>query len=609
MTTATEVQTETVDVPAPGPSRTWRRALGGFVAGMLLTAIGVGLALAAIDASYDGRVLPGVHVGTTDLGGLDRAAAGTALTAAYGGLGEGSLVIATDAGDVSVPYAAFARGLAVDATVDAALGSGRNGTVAERAIVEVRHALWGSQVVPAVSLDEAALGAAIDDALGGLERRAVDATIRMGPFGPLTMPARRGRTYDVDTVRTAALDALRRPDAPATVRIAAAAIPIEPTRDTEAVLAADVAATRMIDDVVVTALKKHWKIPASTVRSWITFTTVADGSVAVALDEGAIPKSLKKIAKKVGKKPVSAAYLKSKRGKVVGVKAGRNGRRLDVEATTAAIVASLEARAGGAKAAEVKAKVAVVEPKLTTAEAQKKAPLMVRLASWKTYFPISERNYWGANIWLPAQIIDGTVLQPGERFEWWSRLGPVTRARGFGLGGYIAGDHTDPTGAMGGGMCSASTTLFNAALRAGLKMGARDNHRYYIDRYPLGLDATVSSAQTMSFTNDMKHPILIRGIKIGGGGRGWVRFEIWGIDEGRRVTIGRPVVRNVRKATTKTVYVSNLPKGKRVQTEYPANGMDVAVTRTVRNRAGRVIHRETYRSPYQLWNGRIEVGR
>jgi vancomycin resistance protein YoaR len=159
-------------------------------------------------------------------------------------------------------------------------------------------------------------------------------------------------------------------------------------------------------------------------------------------------------------------------------------------------------------------------------------------------------------------------------------------------------------------MCSASTTLFNAALRAGLTMGARDNHRYYIDRYPLGLDATVSSAQTMSFTNDMKTPILIRGVKIrGSGGAGYVRFEIWGTDDGRTVSIGQPQVRNVRQATTKTVSVSTLKPGEREQTEYPANGMDVTVTRVVRDKNGKVIHRDSYVSPYQLWNGRIEVGR
>ena len=78
---------------------------------------------------------------------------------------------------------------------------------------------------------------------------------------------------------------------------------------------------------------------------------------------------------------------------------------------------------------------------------------MTQLGAWKTWFPISDHNFFGANIWQPAKFIDGTVLAPGQTFEWWSAIGPVTRARGFGLGGFIAGDHTEPTGAMGGGMC------------------------------------------------------------------------------------------------------------------------------------------------------------
>ena len=59
-------------------------------------------------------------------------------------------------------------------------------------------------------------------------------------------------------------------------------------------------------------------------------------------------------------------------------------------------------------------------------------------------------------------------------------------------------------------ICSTSTTIFNAALRAGLQMGIRGNHYYYIDRYPDGLDATVSIfddwAQDMTFVNDTEQP-------------------------------------------------------------------------------------------------------
>ena len=112
-----------------------------------------------------------------------------------------------------------------------------------------------------------------------------------------------------------------------------------------------------------------------------------------------------------------------------------------------------------------------------------------------------------------AQLLRREHLAPGRdhrwhgplsrpAFEWWSAFGPVSSARGMDRVGSSRATTRSPTGALGGGMCSSSTTLFNAALRAGLQMGARSNHKYYINRYPLGLDATVSKtrngSQTMS---------------------------------------------------------------------------------------------------------------
>ena len=114
----------------------------------------------------------------------------------------------------------------------------------------------------------------------------------------------------------------------------------------------------------------------------------------------------------------------------------------------------------------------------------------------------------------------------------------------------------------------------------------------------------------MSFVNDTGHPIIIRGYRIGGTtGKGWVRYEIWGIPDGRKVSLSRASVSNLRKATTKTVLVSTLPRGRREQTEFPSNGMDTSVTRVVRGASGQVLHRDVYHSHYTLWNGRIEVGR
>ncbi len=188
-------------------------------------------------------------------------------------------------------------------------------------------------------------------------------------------------------------------------------------------------------------------------------------------------------------------------------------------------------------------------------------------------------------------------------------------ARGFGPGGFIAGDHTEPTGALGGGMCSSSTTLFNAALRAGLQMGSRSNHKYYIYRYPLGLDATVSKTRRRRQPDDVVHqrhedpdrdphlPLPGRPAKAGSATR-----------SGASPTAGpsslsKPAVSNLRKAVTNTVYVSTLKPGEREQTEYPADRHGrQSVSRVVRDRAGRVLHRDTYRSHYTLWNGIIQIG-
>jgi vancomycin resistance protein YoaR len=617
MTAVNDVLVPPAEIAAEHRRRIWPRVIAAFIIGFALALALAGAGLYAFDAAHEGRVLDGVRVGDVDLSGLDRDQAVAALGSAYAGHSDGRVVVRTQAGTVEVPYAAFGRRPDVEAMVDAAMHVGRSGTTFERAVAEVRLALDGVTMAPRVILDEASLETGVRTALASLRREAVDSRVLLTTGGWYAIPSLTGTMYDATEPAAAALAVVNDPAAPAEVVVQAPAIEIAPVHGDAEAIAATTTADRMIAQVVVTHGKKHWTIKPAVVRSWIRFATGADGSVAPTIDRTAVSSSLAKVSKGVALDAVSATYLRNGRGRIVGVAAARDGRRLDATATAASIANVLAARAqagAAAAVAPVPAVTAPVAPKVTTAMAMQKGPLMVRLGTWKTWFPISERNYWGANIWQPAKIIDGTVLAPGQRFEWWGALGPVTPARGFGPGGFIAGNHTEPTGALGGGMCSSSTTLFNAALRAGLQMGARSNHKYYINRYPLGLDATVSKTpggggQTVSFTNDMATPIVIRTYRYRAGGKGWVRYEIWGIPDGRTVSISRPAVRNLRKAVTNTVYVSTLEPGEREQTEYPADGMDVSVSRVVRDRSGRVIHRDSYGSHYILWNGVIQIGR
>ena len=296
---------------------------------------------------------------------------------------------------------------------------------------------------------------------------------------------------------------------------------------------------------------------------------------------------------------------------VVGVVAAKNGRAVDV-AASAPLVAQAVVDRGTAAPAETPVPVAlamaVVPPELTTEEAKKAAPLMQRLSSWTTKFHRYEANGFGNNISIPTSDINGYVVRPGEIFDFWAALGPVTYERGYRDGGAILNGRTEPTGALAGGICSCSTTLFNAAARAGLEILERANHYYYIDRYPVGLDATVwktgGATRSMRFRNDTAYPLLIRGTT----GVDFVRFEIWGPPTGRTVTFSAPTIKNVVPATDSVQETTTIPAGTRKRIEYPVKGMQVWVTRTVRDAAGTIIHSNTWYSNYKRVNGIVLVG-
>ena len=250
----------------------------------------------------------------------------------------------------------------------------------------------------------------------------------------------------------------------------------------------------------------------------------------------------------------------------------------------------------------------VTEPALTTAEAEAILPQMQMVSSWTTYYVPGEGNGFGNNINIGAFDIDGRNMAPGEWFSFWDSIGPVTPERGYQYGGVIIGGRSVAGGAIGGGICSTSTTIFNAALRMGLEMGIRANHFYYIDRYPDGLDATVymddNFVQDMTFRNDTEYPIVIRGF----GGNGFVTFQIWSVPTGRSVVITDPVTSNHRTAIETTVVDPSMAPGTAKRVEFPHDGHDVSRTRFVYDADGKLIHQNTYFSSYRTVNGITAVG-
>jgi vancomycin resistance protein YoaR len=584
-----------------------------FVFGLLAVLAVAAGALAAYETSTQGRILPGVHVGSVDLSGLTQSDAAARLRAAYAAFGDGQLVLSAAGTERTVSYADLGRRVDVDTIVARAMAIGRGGPTVERIASNVRILVRGTTVEPVATVETAALRYEIDQLATAVDATPVDASVTTGADGFVVNAGIDGRTADVEAALRAAESLLSDPDAPSSVKVEIPMTTIAPTVTTDEAKAASDAADRIATDITLVDGGRSWTIPGADIRGWISFQATADGGYGPVVAQEGLETGLAAPIKDVAVAPVSATFLLGSGNKVVGVSAAKEGQALDVPGTLATIAKVVDERAQGAKVDAVPLSITTIDPELSTEEATKTAPLMQPISEWRTYFPIGISNGSGANIWIPARNINGQVVLPGQWFDFWKAIGPVTRAAGYKDGGVIVDGHSEPTGALAGGICSCSTTLFNAALRAGLQMGARLNHYYYINRYPLGLDATVfqsssGSIQTMSFRNDTDHPILIKSVGWSVGSRGYVKFIVWSVPTGRTVTFSKPIVKNVRPASDSVVYTTALAPGVRKRVEYPVDGMDVWVTRTVTDASGAIVHQETYYSHYARITGVVQVG-
>ncbi len=131
-----------------------------------------------------------------------------------------------------------------------------------------------------------------------------------------------------------------------------------------------------------------------------------------------------------------------------------------------------------------------------------------KIASYTTqYDPAVEGR--ATNIRLAAESIDDTVLPPGEEFSMNEAAGPYNRAQGFQPAPvFRAGEVI--TG-IGGGVCQISSTLYNAALLAGLEVTERHSHSLPVGYLPLGKDASVSyGTADLKFVNSLSNHVYIR---------------------------------------------------------------------------------------------------
>lgn len=113
------------------------------------------------------------------------------------------------------------------------------------------------------------------------------------------------------------------------------------------------------------------------------------------------------------------------------------------------------------------------------------------------------------NISLALSRINGKVIEAGETFSFNETVGKRTAANGFKEAKIIVdGSYTD---GVGGGVCQASTTVYNAALLAGMKITAVSRHSLVPTYVEPSFDAMVNgSGSDLKFRNEGDGPVFIR---------------------------------------------------------------------------------------------------
>src|SRR5450759_3104365 len=604
------------DLQGAGPILAFAAGVIGVFALFLIIAF-------SFSGSYNNRVLPGVKVGNVDLSGSTRDEAIKKLQDGYGYLSQGQVIVTTPVGNATIRFAEAGRAPDVEAMADAALAVGHSGGGLGDAITSLHSAVFGESVPVVVQVDTNALAERLHELVGKNTMAAKDAQVT-GKDGNFSFtPSSTGRGIDERMMATTLIDQLTVINPPSQLQTGGTFTNANPTVSDKDAQDAITRAEKIGVDVKLTWTTvpasapptwtaKNWTISASTIRSWIVFGIRPDGKYGPTIDLIQAQAYISGLSAKANIQPIEPTVKWDPSGtKPLGLDAGQNGTGIDIVATSQAIAASLDtiASGGGGVAANVEVATMPILPQIT--DVSKLTGIVMIGTHTTTFYPdISNGN--GKNIRQPAANLNGQVIGPGQQFSFLEAVGPIDLAHGYAMGGVIIGGKSNHTGAIGGGICSASPAVFNAAATAGLQIDERHPHYYYITRYPVGRDATVLSdgltTWDLKWTNDTPYPIVIRAYTTYGSAS-TITIQLWSMSQTRTVTwTGGGKANIVTAHNNPPEYVSTLKPGQQNVSEYATNGFDTGVTRVVTDSSGTVIHSDAWFSHYSAVNGQVQIG-
>jgi vancomycin resistance protein YoaR len=562
-------------------NRPRRRARTALVAAGVVSGLALLLAAAfGVMALLERGALPrGTTIGGVDVGGLSEDEARAAVERAAAAQVARPIRLVAPGGQLAGTSGRQLRAEPlVDQAIDAALEPGLVGGVLARI---------GVQAGPSVDLEyrlspvpAAQVANRVDRRFG---KRWRDAAVVVEEDDVAVVAARAGTGVDRRGLRRA----LR--TLPSRVELS-----IDPVRPVVSTPEAEAAAAR-IDRLLDGPRRVRFRDAESTLSPRrlraLVRTRREDGKLGVFIERRGLAASLRVRLGEFETEPRDASFAVAVDG--VRVVPSRRGRVLDLERISRSLVNNLASTTHLARFTRT-------QPGLTT-EAAEKLDIREQISKFTTYYSCCQPRV--TNIQRAAELLDGTIVRPGKAFSLNEVLGKRTLERGFVQAPQIFDGRLED--AVGGGISQVATTLYNAAFFAGVKLVAHRAHQFYISRYPMGREATVSwGGPELIFRNDWPSAILMKVIATDSA----ITVLFYSRKLGRRVetTTGEPYA----SVSPRTITTSNssLPPGTTSTLQSAgASGFTVQYTRKV-FKGPKLVKNERYTVRYDPQDAIIEVG-
>ncbi|MDG9718496.1 VanW family protein [Streptomyces sp. DH24] len=530
-----------------------------------------------------GEIEAGTSVRGVDIGGLTREDAARKLTRDLAGTAHSqklTVKVGERTGAIDLRSAGF--GYDIPRTVDRAHTGGADPVSAISRLFRSR----GGDIQPVVRVDEQDARASLRKLATSLDQKVREGSVAFDNGRVKNTTPRTGHALNAD----AALDTLRTsfirgPKEPVTVLPARRTEPKVGEREVRRAVR-DFARPAMSAPVTLTAGDERFTIDQAVLGTYLTMRPDDSARLEPHLDADGL-RADPAVTRSLARLPARAenAELRLDGDAVEVTDDGRAARSVTAQALAKAVMPLLT-ESGTARTGEVTTR--TVQPEVTRQNAARLG-LTEKMSSFTVDF--EPAPYRTTNIARAVELINGSVVSPGETWSFNRTVGERTEANGFVDGVMILDDQY--TKAPGGGVSAVATTVFNAMFFAGLKPVEYGAHSFYIERYPEGREATVAwGSLDLRFLNDSGNTVYLRAESTSTS----VTVSFIGTRKYDEITSVKGPRTNIKEPTDK------VSTSEECVPQTPLEGFDVTVERVFHD-DGREARREQFRTHYTPRNG------